>query len=214
MENYELYHHGVKGQKWGVRKDRSKSTGSRLVKKMKTSAAAFSAKRKARKEEEAIRKREQRIMKTPLKKLTAAELAERAKILQAKKTALDLEKQCKQASKETQGTGKAFVGKMFNEMVVPAAIDSGKNVLKDYFIKVGKDKLGLNAQDALASLRRQADEAGLRNTIAQLSQTEANARNANAQASQREQQAEQERITAERMRIELEEFRRQHAQNP
>lgn len=207
MENYELYHHGVKGQKWGVRKDRAKSTGSRLIKKMKTSAAEFSAKRKARKEEEAIRKREQRIMKTPLKKLTSAELAERAKILQAKQNALNLEKQCKQASKETRGAGKAFVGKMLNEALVPAMVDSGKSVLKDYFIKVGKDKLNLNQQDALASLRRQADEAQLRQTIE-------NARRAAAQATQDEYTATQARIRAERLQLELDRLRNQPPSTP
>lgn len=202
MENYELYHHGVKGQKWGVRKDRAKSTGSRLIKKMKTSAAEFSAKRKARKEEEAIRKREQRIMKTPLKKLTSAELAERAKILQAKKTALDLEKQCKQVSKETQGAGKAFVKKMVTDSLMPATLESTKKLAGDYLVKVGKDKLGLNQQDALASLRRQADEAQLRQTIE-------NARRAAAQATQNERIAEQARITTERLQLELDRLRNQ-----
>lgn len=166
MEKNELYHYGVKGMKWGVRKDRVKSAGHVISKKAKKLAADFNAKRKARRVQEDIRKREQKIMKTPVKKLTTAELQERSRILAARKQALDLERSCKQASNDTLNAGKAFIKKLGTDMLVPAVLGAGKSVLNDYFVKIGKNKLGLNDSDALSALKKEAESWELKGKIA------------------------------------------------
>ena len=38
MSDYELYHHGVKGQRWGVIRERASSLGRKVAPKLKTAA--------------------------------------------------------------------------------------------------------------------------------------------------------------------------------
>ena len=97
--------------KWGVRKAQIKSAGRTISKKVKNFTAALAKKRKARKAEEEIRKREQYLTKTSVKKLTTAELQERATILAARRQALELERSCKQINQDTINTGKSFAKK-------------------------------------------------------------------------------------------------------
>lgn len=154
MEKKELYHYGVKGMKWGVRKAQVKSAGKKLSKKLrlagrviskkaKQTASDISAKRKAKREEEAKREREKYLTKTNVKKLTSDELVERARILSLRKQALDVEKSCKQINSELVDSGKSFVKTFAKDAVAAAAISAGKSVLGDYFVKLGKDALGL-----------------------------------------------------------------------
>ena len=167
MDNKELYHYGVKGMKWGVRKDYVKSTGRNISKKAKQITSNFIAKRKARRAQEEALAREQRIMKTPVKKLTTTELQERSRILAARKQVLDLERSCKQANDDTVSAGKKFVKKLGSDMLTPAILGAGKTVLTDYFVKVGKDKLGLSDKDnPLNSLKKQAEEWDYKGRIA------------------------------------------------
>lgn len=143
MEKRELYHYGVKGMKWGVRKAQVRSAGAKISKRVKKYAVELSKKRKARKAEEAKREREQYLTKTNVKKLTSDELVERAKILALRKQALDIERSCKQVNSEIVNNGKSFIKKFASEAVGAAAISAGKSVLGDYFVKLGKDALGL-----------------------------------------------------------------------
>ena len=167
MDNKELYHYGVKGMKWGVRKDYVKSTGRNISKKAKQLTSNFIAKRKARRAQEEALAREQRIMKTPVKKLTTSELQERARILAARKQVVDLERSYKQANADTVSAGKKFVKKLGSDMLTPAILSAGKSVLTDYFVKVGKDKLGLSDKDnPLNSLKKQAEEWDYKGRIA------------------------------------------------
>lgn len=147
MENNELYHYGVKGMKWGVRKEYIKSKGRTFKKKASQLYADIKKKTKARREAEKALKREQEIMKKPIKKLSTEELKERARILAARKEVLGLEKSVKDLNNDSLSAGKAFMKNFAKDAIGGALIGAGKDVMKDYFVKIGKDALGLKDLD-------------------------------------------------------------------
>lgn len=131
----ELCHYGVLGMKWGVRrtptelghkpKKAKKKSGGLLGKKTKK-------KSKAKKKVPAITKETD-----PVKSMTNDEL--RARIERA-----NLEKQYRALSPAKISKGEAFTKHVMNNIVVPAATDAGKTVVKEFLIKQGRAYLGMN----------------------------------------------------------------------
>ena len=121
MDNNELMHHGILGMKWGVRRAR-RASGKNLASFKKKKIKQTSEKKK------------------PLNKMTDEEL--RSAI-----NRLELEKRYRDLSPKQVSKGKKFVGDFIDKAVVPAVTEAGKNLARDYLMKVGKKKLGLNLTD-------------------------------------------------------------------
>lgn len=166
MENNELYHYGVKGMKWGVRKQYIKKAGHNVKKKASKLYADIKNKVKERREAEKSRKHEEEIMKKPIKKLSTSELQERARILAARKEVLGLEKSCKDIDDSTKSAGKAFMTNFAKEAIGGAIISAGKNVGTEYFTKIGKDLLGLKDDNSMDKLKKEAETWKLKGQIA------------------------------------------------
>lgn len=130
---YELYHHGVKGMKWGIRRLRKKI--SRGLKKARKKASDVAQAKKAEKE---AKKKASR----SVKELTDSELKERAARLRLEKDVLDLERQISSFTPKQASTGEKFA-KTFNDTVVPALTKVGK----DYLEKALREATGLNDKD-------------------------------------------------------------------
>lgn len=251
----DLYHHGIKGQKWGVRrfqnKDGSltleggvryngsdyqprKSLGERIsdykkAKKrndaLKKARAAKEAKKKeaeaakakAEKEEqeakakaeEDAKKAAQRYQdvlngKIKTKDMTNEEIAIRTKRLNDEAYLRRLEQEASPTSAAAQ-MAKATLKKVWNEMIVPTAIDQGKAMMKDYISKALKEQQkpeAFNLEKALANMPYMSND-----QVAALSkrlQNEKNVKNAYNEHIKEVQAAEQAKKDAEAAKVKAE----------
>ena len=128
MHDYELYHHGVLGMKWGIRKDRSSGGGSaRGVKRKKK---ANNLNKSLKKENDSLKKE---LAAAKKKYKTAREMSDTE--LRNVVNRLQLERQYKAYMKELYPEKKTFVErfaeKAIKDVVIPASVEVGKNLLKD-----------------------------------------------------------------------------------
>lgn len=153
----ELYHHGILGMRWGIRRYQNKD-----------GTLTNAGKKKRRMENESNTKKEEKDDSTPKKKsvneLSDTELRDRINRLQMEKNYLDLEKQVSSLKPTEVSTGRKFVNHVWNKVVAPAATDAGKKVLTDWLNKKGKDLLGLNenSEDSLDSLKKEVTKLNLK----------------------------------------------------
>ena len=156
----ELYHYGIKGMKWGIRRTpaqlghKTKTVAKRVSKsvgKVIASQRKRMAESRAHKEET---KRINRNKKKKLSDLTNDELRERI-------ARLELENRYKQLTPQHTSAGKQFLSTVSNQVIKPAAT----NAARQYLEKQLKKALGLNdtKDDPLKDLREAADRATLQN---------------------------------------------------
>lgn len=134
-----LVHYGVLGMKWGVRRspaELARARGERAPKNAKKKTSFFSKKTVKKKAVKASAKssskKEESSKKTP-GEMTTDEL-------QAAVRRLELEKRYRDLSPKKVSAGRKIV----DSVIIPALTESGKNLLKDYTTKLGKQLLGLN----------------------------------------------------------------------
>ena len=180
-DNDELFHHGIKGQKWGERRFQNKdgsltpegqkrrSLGQTIkdykIKKKRKSAlekarATKEANKKAAEEEKAKTEKRAKDLaagKISAKKMTDAELADS---LRRKEN----EKKYNDAVLATS-TGKRFASKIWNDGVVPGISEGVKNTVNKFIQKKASDFLGLDVKpekSAYEKLKESADIAKLK----------------------------------------------------
>lgn len=169
MSDY-LYHHGIKGQKWGVRRFQNYGGGltaaGRLRYKVKGAVEKAKSNHAAKKEEKARIKQIEAERKKPVKYLTDDELRRRNARLQAEENTIKLEKRLSELNGETVHKGESFISKAMKEAVIPAALESGKEVLKSFIKKRGLDALGLG--DAKSELDKMYEDLSTKKKIAEI----------------------------------------------
>ena len=145
----ELYHHGIKGMKWGIRRYQNKDG----------SLTPAGEKRRAKLESELIklsRKSNSDSDSTTPKKKTVSdmsddELRERTNRMRLENDYLIAQKNLSSMNPKQVSKGKKFVDGLLNDVIAPAA----KSVGKEYLEKTLKDKLGLTQKDTLSVLEKQ-----------------------------------------------------------
>lgn len=157
--NATLYHHGIKGQRWGVRRFQTKDGGltaegrkryslgetihNYKVKKKRKAAAEKAREAKAAKAEH---EKKAAAGKIDVKDMTDAEIRQAI----ARK---QLENQYNQLHPKQVSKGEAFVKTLMDGVIKPAAVTAGKNFMTEYLDKVGKnllkDQVDPNSIDAL-----------------------------------------------------------------
>lgn len=159
----ELTHHGIPGMKWGIRRYQHKDgsltpAGRKRVDKLQTEYKSLTGKRLGKKP---ISKSVEKTNKPKrIKDMSDEEL--RTKI-----NRMENEKRYATLQVETGSRGKRFVSTVNKQVITPAAIESGKRLLTDLFVKVGKNKLRLNEQelDAFGELQKEAKTSRLKRQI-------------------------------------------------
>lgn len=165
MNDNVLKHHGVKGQKWGERNYQNPdgtltAKGKERAQQLKKEFKSLTGKRlkgKLPKED---------VSKKKAKDLTNEELNDRIRRLTNEMQVMGLQKNVEY---ERASNSKKFIGTIFKEVVKPAAINAGRDLLTNWFKKVGAEAIGLNTSDisdadkAFNKLKRDVDIASLKN---------------------------------------------------
>lgn len=134
-DNNYLEHHGIKGMKWGVRRTKAQlgyKIGFRKKKKDSGDGKDDNSSRQNK--------------KTVSKKVTSKKKSKSVKDMSdeellAKIRRLEMEKRYRDLLPKDISKGKKFTSRVINNMVLPAAEDVGKQLIKSAMAKVANDKV-------------------------------------------------------------------------
>lgn len=163
--DYVLYHHGIKGMKWGVRRTPAQ-LGHKTSSKNRKSERAKAREEAKKKKAVAKAKAAEQNKKKSLRDMSDEEVVkaiERAR----------LEQTYRQYHPEQVSAGKKFVSKIFGDVIVPAAVGAGKrqleNLLNSYGDKFIKDQFKEAADpDSIEALTKSRDKLKLKKEIQDL----------------------------------------------
>ena len=119
MDN-ELYHHGVKGMKWGVRKTPVRSSSGATRKRKSNTLSLFKKKKTTRKVSSAN--------SSPAKTKSIKDMSDDE--LRKKIERVQLEQDYLQLDPKAVSRGKRITKRVMDDMIVPAAVDIGKQAVK------------------------------------------------------------------------------------
>ena len=132
MDNNELMHYGVPGMKWGVRR-----TPAQLGRKKTSSSKSLFGKKKPKPKPKA--KSESSKEETAPKKKSVKEMSDDE--LNAAIRRMQLEQTYASLSPQKVSTGKAITKRILNNIVVPAAEDVGRQMVKTALTRAGNKTL-------------------------------------------------------------------------
>lgn len=145
----ELKHWGIKGMKWGIRRYQYKDgsltpAGKKRAAKMKEEYTALTGKRLIRKptpktDETKNQNGVEAVKKKRIRDMSDEEIKNQINRLENEKRLAGLQD-------DTATTGQKIVKSVAKDMVAPAVLEAGRNLIKDSLYKLGKEKLGLSGE--------------------------------------------------------------------
>ena len=165
MDNTELKHWGVKGQKWGVRryqnrdgsltpagqkrynKEMEKLKAEEKILKNKARTQAKLGKLDAKRQEldelkkQVSGKKNEAEVKTKPAKKSLKDMSDDE--LRTKLNRIDMEKRYSELTQPQKTKGQKFIATVIKEMAVPAATDLGKQLTKSFLTKYLNEKVDL-----------------------------------------------------------------------
>ena len=155
MNNNELQHWGIPGMKWGVRRYQNKdgsltSAGRKRADKLKQQylqttgkqlkGRALSTKGKITKTND---KKDNNDEVKPISKMSDDELRTKTTRMNLERDYINAVRSMNSLNPKQVSAGKKFVDALVKDVVVPAATDAAKQLVKSYIVKVTNDSFKL-----------------------------------------------------------------------
>ena len=147
-DNLYLSHYGVKGQKWGVRR-----TKAQLGYKVSTTAKKLKNKFIKNKTKKSNKTSSKKTKTNDIKKMSDEELRNRMNRIRLEQEYLRYTTPSKRIS-----TGRKIVQKVFDDVIVPSAINAGKSALTNYLTREANNLLGTGNNTKKDSFQKLKDE--------------------------------------------------------
>lgn len=181
INNDELYHYGVIGQKWGIRRYQNSdgtltAAGKRKAAKLRAKYEKYrqqykevTGKRltfdiaKYKKQKAALADKDP-LRKKNIKEMTDEELKQEIKRLKDENELKDL----RDSNNPQKQKGESFIKKLWKNGVSPGIVEAGKNLTSKFLTKAGNksiNELFREPQDELAKLRKEAEKIKLTKEI-------------------------------------------------
>lgn len=154
----ELYHHGVRGMKWGIRRYQNKdgsltNAGKKRRAKLESKIDKLETEHKKLNGMKDSSGAKSSSDKKSVSEMSITELKAATDRMNAEKNYYDAQKSLASANPKQVSKGKKMAEKFFNDSVLPAISNTAKSYLESYL----KKTLGLETKDTLAELKKTYD---------------------------------------------------------
>ena len=148
MNQNELYHHGVKGQRWGIRRYQNKdgsltNAGKRKAAKMKKEYSNLTGKQLRQLPSKKTSSETPSTKKKTISEMSDDELREKTNRYILEKNYIDAKRNYESLTPKQVSKGRVFMEHLVTKVVTPALTEVGKRVVQNYTQAKLQDFLGI-----------------------------------------------------------------------